>query len=130
MPMVYASSDLLLHMAVDESFGNIYIEALAAGLPVVAHDTELTRWIFGQKRPEFVGGNPAFDPTGDGAAQWGPDAWLVDTTRRGQVIRALQSALLSRHSLQSHLNMRASKYSWKTVSEQYAAFMRKVVQSG
>lgn len=46
MPSVYRSVDALLHMSKDEPFGNVYIEALAAGLPVVAHDWASTRWMF------------------------------------------------------------------------------------
>ena len=130
MPVVYASSDLLLHMAVEESFGNIYIEAMAAGLPVVAHDTELTRWIFGRQSPESSGGLSEFTNGSVGAGAWGPDVWLVETTKRGQLTRALQSALLSRHSTQSSSDLAVARYSWETVSGQYAAFIRKVVQSG
>ena len=47
MPDIYRSVDVLLHPTLFESFGNVYIEALATGLPVVAHDYEVTRWIFG-----------------------------------------------------------------------------------
>lgn len=130
MPLVYASSDLLLHMGVDESFGNIYIEALAAGLPVVAHDTELTRWIFAHQRS----GSSAdrFDPdiASKELVMCGPDAWLVDTKKHGQVTSALQSALLSRRKLHAGLNPMARTYSWETVSAQYAAFVKKVVGNG
>ena len=45
MPMLYRSSNVLLHMATQEPFGNVYIEALASGTPIVAHDDENTRWI-------------------------------------------------------------------------------------
>lgn len=128
MPSVYASADLLLHMALDESFGNIYIEALAAGLPVVAHDSELTRWIFGHQLTESSGGCAEFAHVSIGSQAPGSDAWLVDTTMPGNVIHAVQSALLSRSSRESRLNTLANRYCWATVSGKYAAFVRKVVE--
>ena len=115
MPTVYASSDLLLHMASDESFGNIYVEALAAALPVVAQDSTLTRWIFGAENGERL---------------WGPNAWLVETTKRSDVVKALQSALLRRRSHMPDAALVAGKYSWETISRKYAAFVREVVRDG
>ena len=115
MPMVYASSDLLLHMADNESFGNIYVEALAASLPVVAQDCALTRWIFGAENGERL---------------WGPNAWLVETTRRSDVLSALQSAVLRSPLQKTRAPFVAQKYSWETVSRKYAAFVRAVVQNG
>src|SRR3546814_16916180 len=34
-------------MSLIESFGNVFIEAWASGLPVIGHDTERLRWILG-----------------------------------------------------------------------------------
>ena len=48
MPDLYRSADVFLHPTLYESFGNVYVEAMAVGLPVVAHDYEVTRWIFGE----------------------------------------------------------------------------------
>lgn len=45
MPALYRSADILLHLSREEAFGNIYIEAAACGLPVVAHDYPTPRWI-------------------------------------------------------------------------------------
>jgi len=47
MPVLYRSADAFVHTTLAESFGNVYIEALATGLPVVAHDTAVTRRILG-----------------------------------------------------------------------------------
>jgi glycosyltransferase involved in cell wall biosynthesis len=47
MPDLYRSVDVFLHPSFHESFGNVYVEAMAVGIPVVAHDYEVTRWIFG-----------------------------------------------------------------------------------
>jgi glycosyltransferase involved in cell wall biosynthesis len=115
MPTVYASSDSLLHMATDESFGNVYVEALAAALPVVAQDSTLTRWIFGAE---------------NGKRLCGPNAWLVETTRRSDVVSALQSAILRRRSRKPDEALVAGRYSWETISRKYAAFVREVVRDG
>lgn len=48
MPDVYRSADLFLHTKIEESFGNVYVEALSCGLPVVAHDDAVSRWILGR----------------------------------------------------------------------------------
>ena len=47
MPRLYRSADAFLHLSRDESFGNVFIEALACGMPIVAYDLPRTRWILG-----------------------------------------------------------------------------------
>ena len=54
MPELYHSADVLLHMSQTESFGNIYVEAMCSGLPIVAHDSAVTRWILGEDHPGLV----------------------------------------------------------------------------
>ncbi len=49
MPSLYRCGDVFMHLSRDEAFGNIYIEASACGVPVVAHDTPVTRWILGEQ---------------------------------------------------------------------------------
>src|SRR5207302_1500062 len=44
MPDLYRCADVFLHMSQDEPSANAYLEALATGLPVVAHDWEVVRW--------------------------------------------------------------------------------------
>jgi len=38
MPALYQSADVFLHLSKAESFGNVYIEAMACGLPIVGHE--------------------------------------------------------------------------------------------
>jgi len=45
---LYRSADIFLHMNPDEVFGNVYLEAQASGLPIVAPDTPHVRWIAGE----------------------------------------------------------------------------------
>ena len=47
MPALYRSADAFMHLSIDESFGNVFVEAMASGLPIVAFDTPRTRWIIG-----------------------------------------------------------------------------------
>lgn len=49
MPRLYASADAFLHMSLLESFGNVFVEAMASGLPIVGHDTPRLRWIVGDR---------------------------------------------------------------------------------
>lgn len=44
MPGLYRCADVVLHMSLEEPSANVYLEALATGLPVVAHDWDVTRW--------------------------------------------------------------------------------------
>jgi glycosyltransferase involved in cell wall biosynthesis len=47
MPALYRSADAFMHLSLAESFGNVFLEAWASGIPVVAHDSERLRWIVG-----------------------------------------------------------------------------------
>ena len=47
MPALYRSADAFMHLSVDKSFGNVFVEALACGLPIIAYDMPRTRWIIG-----------------------------------------------------------------------------------
>jgi glycosyltransferase involved in cell wall biosynthesis len=48
MPALYRRADAFLHLSQDESFGNVYLEAAASGLPMVVHDAATPRWILGK----------------------------------------------------------------------------------
>jgi glycosyltransferase involved in cell wall biosynthesis len=47
MPQLYPQADAFLHMSQDEPFGIVYLEAAASGLPVVAHEGAVPKWILG-----------------------------------------------------------------------------------
>ncbi|WP_344698639.1 glycosyltransferase family 4 protein [Sphingomonas limnosediminicola] len=57
MPALYRCANLFMHLSLDESFGNVYVEALATGLPVVAWDCARTRWILGDDAPLAISGS-------------------------------------------------------------------------
>lgn len=47
MPVLYQSADAFLHLSLLESFGNVFLEAWATGLPIIGHETDRLRWILG-----------------------------------------------------------------------------------
>ncbi len=108
MPSLYRSADVLLHMSQDEPFGNIYVEALAAGLPVVAHDWSSTRWLFENQ------------------------AILVDTGDADKLRAALAAALESRSAdeVASRLSLVNQRFTWKAVAKEYARCLKTVVAEG
>lgn len=48
VPQLYRQADAFLHMSRDEPFGIVYLEAAASGLPIVAPDVDVPRWILGE----------------------------------------------------------------------------------
>lgn len=106
MPELYRCADVFLHTAVGESFGNVYIEALASGTPVVAHDDEVTRWIL----------------EGHGR--------LVDTTSQQALVGALEEAIAGAGmGCAERVAFATSRYAWGTIAAQYVDFFKKVHQA-
>ena len=100
MPDLYRSVDAFLHLSLLESFGNVFLESWASGLPIVAHDSDRLRWILGNKH------------------------FLCDTSNPQELGIALRAALsapgnASREGVQ--------RYSWATIGAEYGAFLGDVV---
>lgn len=105
MPDLYRSADVFLHSTLYESFGNVYVEAMAVGLPVVAHDYQVTRWIFGE-HPGLVN---ATDESALTAA-------LTRTIRDGRADAANRSTIAT------------NRFSWQRIARQYREFFVAVQQ--
>jgi len=105
MPALYRCADVLLHMSVIEPFGNVYLEALASGLPVVTHDRDLTRWMMGDL------------------------ACLVDTDDDAAVAAALEQALARRRpeDVAARRDLVQRRFAWAEIARQYGEFVREVV---
>ena len=105
MPDLYRSADLFLHTKIRESFGNVYIEALSCGTPIVAHDDEVTRWILGEH------------------------ACLVDTMSEALLAKAIAAEIGSRKRRGNAASWAHERYSWDVIGEQYANFLVDVCKS-
>lgn len=100
MPALYRSADVFLHMSLLESFGNVFVEAMASGLPIVGHDSPRLRWIVGTRDT------------------------LCDTTDRAATVAALTRALAQGPGAG---DPRADQFTWPAIARQYDAFARAVV---
>jgi glycosyltransferase involved in cell wall biosynthesis len=104
MPQLYRSADVFLHLAKEESFGNVFVEAIACGLPVVGHESARLRWIVGDK--EF----------------------LLDTDDLAATARAIELARDASAEAAARV-ARAAMFSWTRIGEMYRAFLKDVVAS-
>ena len=100
MPGLYACADTFLHMSLFESFGNVYVEAMASGLPIVAHDTPRLRWIVGERET------------------------LCDAEDVVEVTKTLRRAL---QQGRGRADPRAANFSWSAIAAQYRNFARSLV---
>ena len=104
MPALYRSADVFMHLSTEESFGNVFVEAMATGLPIVAFDTSRTRWIIGD----------------EGCFPDGDDPASVAGAIRSALGRAGASEQLSRR--------RAEDFGWPAVAGRYADFFAELHQ--
>jgi glycosyltransferase involved in cell wall biosynthesis len=105
MPALYRSADVFLHLSKDEPFGNVFLEAMACGLPVVAHDSARSRWILGD------------------------DEFLADTATPTAITEQIE---LARGSSSAQVQQRAIKsaaFSWTNIAEMYRKFLQEVISS-
>jgi glycosyltransferase involved in cell wall biosynthesis len=104
MPALYRSADVFLHLSKEESFGNVFIEALACGAPVVGHDSPRLRWIVGD------------------------EAFLLDTSDPAAVAAAIKQASdASAPDLRERRRERAMGFAWSNVAAKYRAFFEEVI---
>jgi glycosyltransferase involved in cell wall biosynthesis len=101
MPDLYRSANVFLHLSRDESFGNVFVEAMACGIRTVAWDLERTKWI-----------------TGD-AALLVADGNLEHLVTR--IARALEEPVA-----QTTITARAEQFSWSSIALQYREFLGSV----
>jgi glycosyltransferase involved in cell wall biosynthesis len=105
MPALYRSADVFLHLSKNEPFGNVFVEAMACGLPVVGHDSPRSRWIMGA------------------------DEFLLDTESPGAIAQQIELALRASHGTSENRSMKAAAFSWTKVARQYRDFLQAVVAS-
>lgn len=105
MPTLYRSADVFMHPFKDESFGNVFLEATACGLPLVAHDSPRVRWIVGEQE------------------------YLLDTGEAGAVAGAIGRALQAPVSQREARMRRASDFAWSKVAKRYRDFFGEVLSA-
>lgn len=78
MPLMLAACDIFIRPSRSEGMGNSFVEAMAAGLPVIAtQEGGIADFLFDEKR------NPEKETTG----------WAVDADNPGQIAEAVQDIL-------------------------------------
>jgi glycosyltransferase involved in cell wall biosynthesis len=105
MPDLYRAADVFMHLSRDEAFGNVYLEAMACGLPIVAHDSSRTRWIVGD------------------------DEYLLDAESPAEIARRIEAAFNARRPIDGGCPEKAMKFAWHRIGSQYRDFLRRVVES-
>ncbi|MBW4536881.1 MAG: glycosyltransferase [Pleurocapsa minor HA4230-MV1] len=93
MPEVYRSADVFTLPSLNEPFGLAYLEAMASGLPVVATDDEMRRYVIG-----------------DGGL-------LCDVTNPESYADTIAQAL--NHDWGNKPRQQASKFNWDTIALNY-----------
>lgn len=102
MPEVYQSADVFtLPSKSSEAFGNVLVEAMASGLPVVATDDPVRREIVGDA------------------------GILVDPTNTDAYSKALQKAL--DNDWQDAPRKQAEKFSWDVIAKEYENLFKKII---
>jgi glycosyltransferase involved in cell wall biosynthesis len=103
MPALYRCADAFMHLSIDESFGNVFVEAMASGLPIVAYDTPRTRWIIGEADFAHLG-----EP---------------------ESLRAAINAALARGSRDAaKIRSRSKAFGWPAIAARYSEFFAEAVQ--
>lgn len=103
MPMLYQSSDVFLQCSKDEPFPLVFLEAMASGLPIVAHEMPRVRWFVGH------------------------DEFLVDMDDPAAIAEAIQRTRAPDITGRQRRISRAEEFSWPKIALQYRQFFEEVI---
>jgi glycosyltransferase involved in cell wall biosynthesis len=105
MPALYQSADVFLHLSKEESFGNVFLEAMACGLPVVAPDSARVRWIVGD------------------------DQFLVASDDPAAIAAAISAANSAAPAKRQERAAKAAGFAWDKIGKSYQDFLQEIVAS-
>jgi len=103
MPELYRSADVFLQCSKDEPFPLVFLEAMACGIPIVAHDIPRVRW--------FVG----------------DDEFLVDMDDPAAIAQGIKRAHDSASTGRDQRIKKAFALSWPKVAGMYRDFFAEIV---
>jgi glycosyltransferase involved in cell wall biosynthesis len=105
MPGLYRSADVFMHLSKEEAFGNVFLEAMACGLPVVAGDSSRVRWIVGD------------------------DEFLFDVDDPAAIARKIEVARDAPLAQRQSRATKAAAFSWTRIAGMYREFLQEVAAS-
>lgn len=105
MPELYRSADVFLHLSMNESSSLAFLEAMACGLPVVAHESPQMRWIAGD------------------------DEYLLDTQDLTAVAHQIGLAGNADPARRERRLAKVADFSWKKLASEYRDFFEEIIAS-
>ncbi len=105
MPRLYRCANIFLHLSKFEPFGNVFLEAMACGLPIVAPDSARLRWIVGE------------------------DEFLLDDDRPEAVASRIQTARGQSAARRQQRQQRTATFSWVKIAALYRDFLQEIIAS-
>jgi glycosyltransferase involved in cell wall biosynthesis len=103
MPALYRAADIFLHLSRDEPSSLAIVEAMASGLPIIAHDMPRMRYIVGN------------------------DEFLMDTTNPTAVAEQIRRAQHSSPCHATKRSIKAAAFSWTNIARMYRGFLQEIV---
>jgi glycosyltransferase involved in cell wall biosynthesis len=103
MPDLYRSVDVFLHLSKVESFGNVFLEAMASGLPIVAPETPHIEWIVGEDEFLFHSDDPA------------------------EIASKIAHAMNDPAAARQERIRKAGLFSWSKIAASYREFLMKII---
>ncbi len=102
MPKLYQSADVFLQCSKDEPFPLVFLEAMACGIPIVAHDMPRVRWFVGE------------------------DEFLVKMDNPAEIAQTIQRAHYSARAGRDRRINKASTLSWPKIAGMYRDFFAQI----